>query len=187
MQTATPMANDQTFNLRLDEKDRRRLDQLCEHFSAPTATVVRMLIKAKRPAVSARLQRPVKIVSAVFLALVIAAAVIKERHSIVGSFQQVGLAALVFNLSSMTIGYLVPMIVRLPRRQAIAIAMEIGIHNGTLAIAVASSPLLLNNTTMAIPPAIYSLIMFFTAAGFGWLVSRRIRREAATGASELRG
>jgi BASS family bile acid:Na+ symporter len=26
---------------------------------------------------------------------------------------------------------------------------------------------------MAIPPAIYSLIMFFTAGAFGWLVSRR--------------
>jgi BASS family bile acid:Na+ symporter len=26
---------------------------------------------------------------------------------------------------------------------------------------------------MAIPPAIYSVIMFFTAAAFGWFVSRR--------------
>ena len=33
--------------------------------------------------------------------------------------------------------------------------MEIGIHNGTLAIALALSPSLLNNSTMAIPPAIY--------------------------------
>jgi BASS family bile acid:Na+ symporter len=29
--------------------------------------------------------------------------------------------------------------------------MEIGIHNGTLAIAIATTPTLLNNSTMAIP------------------------------------
>ena len=34
-------------------------------------------------------------------------------------------------------------------------------------------PALLNNPTMAIPPAIYSLIMFFTAAAFGLFVARR--------------
>lgn len=50
--------------------------------------------------------------------------------------------------------------------------MEIGIHNGTLAIALALSPSLLNNSTMAIPPAIYGVLMFFTAAAFGWRVSR---------------
>jgi BASS family bile acid:Na+ symporter len=60
--------------------------------------------------------------------------------------------------------------------------MEIGIHNGTLAIAIASGPTLLNNSTMAIPPAIYSLIMFFTAGAFGWLVSRRGAEPAASAA-----
>ncbi|MEM8160639.1 hypothetical protein Q4R47_20185, partial [Morganella morganii] len=54
----------------------------------------------------------------------------------------------------------------------VAIGMEIGIHNGTLAIALALSPSLLNNSTMAIPPAIYGVLMFFTAAAFGWWVSR---------------
>jgi hypothetical protein len=84
----------------------------------------------------------------------------------------VGPAALCFNLASMTLGYGLPRLLRLDKRQSIAIGMEIGIHNGTLAIAIASTPTLLNNSTMAIPPAIYSLIMFFTAGLFGWLVSR---------------
>jgi BASS family bile acid:Na+ symporter len=52
--------------------------------------------------------------------------------------------------------------------------MEIGIHNGTLAIAIATSPQLLNNSVMAIPPAIYSLIMFVTATLFGMFVARRV-------------
>jgi BASS family bile acid:Na+ symporter len=31
----------------------------------------------------------------------------------------------------------------------------------------------LNNSAMSIPPAIYSLMMFFTAALFGYLVNKR--------------
>ncbi|MSP25560.1 MAG: bile acid:sodium symporter family protein [Myxococcales bacterium] len=131
-----------------------------------------MLIKSRRPALSERLQKPVKIASALFLVLIIIAAVFKESTQVMGYIKQVGPACLVFNLASLAIGYFAPRLLRLPKRQATAIGMEIGIHNGTLAIAIASSPVLLNNSTMAIPPAIYSLLMFFTAAAFGWLVAR---------------
>jgi BASS family bile acid:Na+ symporter len=150
-----------------------QFDKVIQVFAVVLVPVaIGMVVKARRAAVADRLQRPVKILSATFLVLVIASAIVKERHSIVGSFQQVGLAALAFNLASMAVGYLVPRALRVERRQAIAIGMEIGIHNGTLAIAIASSPVLLNNGAMAIPAAIYSLIMFFTAAGFGFLVTR---------------
>jgi BASS family bile acid:Na+ symporter len=132
-----------------------------------------MLIRSKKKALADGLDKPVRILSALFLLLVIVGAVLKERANLGDFFRQVGLAALAFNLASMCVGYFVPLLLRVERRQAIAIGMEIGIHNGTLAIAIASSPLLLNNSTMAIPPAIYSLIMFFTAAAFGSLVARR--------------
>jgi bile acid:Na+ symporter, BASS family len=145
--------------------------------------VIGMLLRAKKPDTAQRLQRPVKIASAVFLVLVIAATIVRERANIVPYFREVGLAALAFNLTSMAVGFLIPLVFRLPRRQATAIGMEIGIHNGTLAIAIASSPLLLDNSTMAIPPAIYSLIMFFTAAGFGWLVAKQNVAEPALDAA----
>jgi BASS family bile acid:Na+ symporter len=133
--------------------------------------VIGMLVRANKPAVADRLDKPVRLVSAVFLVLVIIAAVIKERANVGTYFQQVGLAALSFNLASMAVGYGLPMLFRVERKQAIAIGMEIGIHNGTLAIAIALT--VLGNSTMSVPPAIYSLIMFFTAAAFGYVVSRR--------------
>ncbi|MCK6590514.1 MAG: bile acid:sodium symporter family protein [Polyangiaceae bacterium] len=142
-----------------------------------------MLLRAKKKALAQRLDKPVRILSAVFLLLVIGGAVNTERANIVRYFQEVGLAALAFNLTSMAVGYFVPLLVRLPEKQAVAIGMEIGIHNGTLAIAIASSPLLLNNSTMSIPPAIYSLIMFFTAGAFGYFASRRLRGEAPAAAA----
>jgi BASS family bile acid:Na+ symporter len=48
--------------------------------------------------------------------------------------------------------------------------MEIGIHNGTLAIFIALN--VLKNSTVAVPAAVYSLLMFVTAAVFAWWVSR---------------
>ena len=68
-------------------------------------------------------------------------------------------------------GYAAPLALRLPRRQAIAIAMEIGIHNGTLAIFIALN--VLGDSAMSNPAAVYSLMMFLTAAAFAaWLVRR---------------
>jgi bile acid:Na+ symporter, BASS family len=139
-----------------------------------------MLIRARRPGLATRMNRPVKIMSIAFLVLVIIAAVVKERAMLGTYIGQVGLAALAFNLTSLGVGYTIPLLVRLGKRQAIAIGMEIGIHNGTLAIAIAMSPTLLNNSTMAMPAAVYSLIMMVTAAAFSFLVNRFGRPVSAT-------
>jgi bile acid:Na+ symporter, BASS family len=133
--------------------------------------MIGMLIKAKKPNISLALDKPVRILSAVFLVLIILTAILKEKAHVVEYFQQVGLAALVFNILSMGVGYYVPQLFNIYKKQAISIGMEIGIHNGTLAIYIALN--VLGNSTMSIPPAIYSLIMFFTAALFGYMVNRK--------------
>ena len=137
-----------------------------------------MAVRSRKRALADRLERPVRGLSAGFLVLVILATVLKERANLVDYFQQVGVAALTFNLISLGVGYLVPRLLAVPRRQAIAVGMEIGIHNGTLAIAVATT--VLASTAMAIPAAIYSLIMFFTAAAFGAFLARYAQEEAVT-------
>lgn len=134
-----------------------------------------MTIRARNLNFALRLEKPVKVLSALFLLLVILAAVLKEKDNIGGYFQQVGLAALLFNLASLGIGYAVPRLLQLSRRQSTAIGMEIGIHNGTLAIAVATN--VLDNTVMSIPPAVYSLIMFWTAGAMGYYLNRQNTAE----------
>ena len=138
-----------------------------------------MWLRSRFPGFAERMQKPVKIVSALFLLLIILLAMAKDWRTFVDYAPSVGGAALAFNLLSMAVGYCVPRLLKLNLRQAIAIAMEIGIHNGTLAIALALSPALLNNPTMAIPAAIYSLIMFITAALFGLWVNRMHGAELA--------
>jgi BASS family bile acid:Na+ symporter len=83
----------------------------------------------------------------------------------------VGAACLVFNLASLLVGYLIGKTVRLTEGQNRAIAFEIGVHNGALAIYLAL--VVLKNGTMSLPAAVYSLLMYFTAAAFGWWVVRK--------------
>ncbi len=128
-------------------------------------------LRSRFPGFAARMEKSVKIISALFLLIIILLAVVKDWQTFVDYAPLVGGAALAFNLISLAVGYWVPRLCKLSLRQSIAIGMEIGIHNGTLAIALALSPMLLNNATMSIPAAIYSIIMFFTAAAFGWWVN----------------
>jgi BASS family bile acid:Na+ symporter len=70
---------------------------------------------------------------------------------------------------SLCVGYFVPRWFGIGEAQARASAFEIGIHNGTLALTVALS--LMNNMTVAIPAAVYSIIMFIYAAIFGLIIT----------------
>ena len=72
--------------------------------------------------------------SAVFLVLIIVAAIAKERAQIVEFFVIAGPAALLLNLAGMTVGYFVPQIFKLPVSQQVTISIETSIQNGTLAI-----------------------------------------------------
>ncbi|MEO1353612.1 MAG: bile acid:sodium symporter family protein, partial [Cyanobacteria bacterium J06635_15] len=62
---------------------------------------------------------------------------------------------------------------KLDQRSATAITVEVGIQNGTLAIAIASAPTFLNTPSMAIPAAIYSLLMFAVSGVFAWWSQRQ--------------
>jgi bile acid:Na+ symporter, BASS family len=129
-----------------------------------------MTIRHFATAFALRMEKPIRLLSVVVLVLLIGAAVAQSWALLVAWFAAVGLACLLFNLVSMGTGYLAPLAIRLPKKQAIAIAMEIGIHNGTLAIFIALN--VLQNAAMSVPAAIYSLLMFFTAAGFAFWAAR---------------
>jgi bile acid:Na+ symporter, BASS family len=129
-----------------------------------------MVVRAHRPAIANRLDRPVRVLSALFLLGVTVSAMAAERDQLGAALAAVGPAAITFNILSLAVGYFIPRLARVERRQAIAIGMEIGIHNAILAIAVALN--VLGSPTMAIAPGVYSLSMLVTAAVFGFLVSR---------------
>jgi BASS family bile acid:Na+ symporter len=138
--------------------------------------LIGMLIRARAPGFAARMEKPLRLFAVLVLVLLIVLTFVQAWDSLLTWLAAVGLACLLFNLASMGIGYGAPLALKLPKPQAIAIAMEIGIHNGTLAIYVALN--VMDNATMSIPAAVYSLLMFFTAAVFGWWITRNPARES---------
>ena len=100
-------------------------------------------------------------VSAVLFVLVLAGAIYDQRANIVPYFAQAGLVTLVLNLLMMTLAWLLARMFATGPTQRTAIAIECGLQNGTLAIAVAV--LLFGGGLATVPAATYSLIMFATA------------------------
>lgn len=129
-----------------------------------TPICIGMWVRHRFPDFALRMDRPVKLVSGLFLALLIILAGLKEIDHLMEDIQTVGAAALSFNLACLLVGYSLPRLFQLPPKQAVAISMEVGIHNGSLAIYIALS--ILNQGEMTIPAVVYSLIMFITAAIF---------------------
>ena len=134
-----------------------------------------MVIHRQAPVFSARMERPVRILSAVFLAAIIAAAILKEKENIVAFFQQAGTAALALNVVTLAVGFYGARLLRLSPKQSGTVSIESGIQNGTLGITVAAT--LIGNSQMTIPSAIYSLIMFATAVVVIYIGNRTIKEE----------
>jgi BASS family bile acid:Na+ symporter len=132
--------------------------------------LIGMALRAGLPKVAAALEKPIRLFAVLVLVAVIGAAIVAEWERLPGFIAAVGAACLAFNLLSMAVGYGLPRLLDLPRGQAIAISMEIGIHNGTLAIFIALT--VLQNATMSVPAAVYSIIMFVTAGAFTFWLNR---------------
>jgi bile acid:Na+ symporter, BASS family len=135
-----------------------------------------MLVRRSAPAFADRMDRPVRVLSAVVLVLVIAGTVVAERANVAGYLREVGLVALAFCVLSLLIGFAVPRALGVGHRQAVACAFEIGVHNSTLAIAVAIS--VLGSVELAVPAAVYGVLMFPVAALVGWAITRSSRSRA---------
>jgi bile acid:Na+ symporter, BASS family len=133
--------------------------------------VLGMAVHRRAPAFSARMEKPMKIFSAVVLAAFALIAIAKEWTALVESFAGIGPAVLLFNAISLASGYYLSRAAGLDKSMATAISFEIGIHNSTLAIFIALS--VLGNFQLALPAAIYSVSMYVLATLFGTLVLRR--------------
>jgi BASS family bile acid:Na+ symporter len=126
-----------------------------------------MVINNRKPALAQKAEKPVKIISAVFLVLIIAAALIKESANIGEFFKLAGPVALILNLIGMAIGYFFTLIFTRNKQQSITVGVEVGVVNGTLGIAIAAG--ILGSSVMTIPSAIYSILMFPSVLLLIWL------------------
>ena len=103
--------------------------------------------------------------------IVIAGAIAANRVILVENFGTLSGITAVFCMCSLTLGFLIPRTLRVSRSQSIASSFEIGIHNSTLAIVIAQT--VIGSVEMALPAGVYGVLMFFLAAGFGFLIRGR--------------
>lgn len=128
-----------------------------------------MAIRARRTQWAQRHQDRAKKIALVALVLVIGVAVVDEFDLIQDNFTALIIATVVFNVVAMGMSYTISLGARLTPRQATAVALELGIHNGTVAIAVAG----LIDLRLAAPAAVYTLPMFVNGAIFARWMARR--------------
>jgi len=84
---------------------------------------------------------------------------VQNREVIVSAFPSLGPMMTALILASMGAGMLMSRGLRLTGREQRTIVIEIGMQNAAQAIAVACSPLVFNNDTMAVPAIVYALMM----------------------------
>jgi len=128
-----------------------------------------------------RLRPRAHTLSMVLFVLMLVGAVAEARDDVVPYFAQAGLVTLVLNVVMMVVAWTVARGLASGPRQRIAITIECGLQNGTMAIAV--GVLLFDGGLAIVPAATYSLIMFATALLYlgllrwdrGWSAAERGR------------
>ncbi|MBJ7332263.1 MAG: bile acid:sodium symporter, partial [Solirubrobacteraceae bacterium] len=111
----------------------------------------------------------IKRTAIVVFALIIVAAIAAHASIVFDHLGVVFAAALALNVAAMTISFLVARAVRLDGRQATAIAIELGVHNAALAVAIGATI----DEELAVPAAVYSSFMLGTAGLFAKAMHRR--------------
>jgi len=133
--------------------------------------VLGMLVRWWKPRFADRMDRPVRIASIVILVVVIAGAIVSNLDLLLENFGRLVGITVLFCVVSLTVGFVVPRMLRVDRPQSIASSFEIGIHNATLAIVIAQT--VIGSVEMSLPAAVYGVLMFFVALGFGFLIRGR--------------
>jgi BASS family bile acid:Na+ symporter len=129
-----------------------------------------MVVCAKASGWAQRMDKPVRIASAVILTGLVLSILLDQRENVADYLADVGVVAATFCAISLVTGYVVPRALGDPYDQAIASSMEVGVHNGTIAIFVAVE--ILESTEIAVPAAVYTIFMFVRAALWGRVITR---------------
>ena len=133
-----------------------------------------MWIRVIAPGLARRCESFVSLFGMLVLAALIVAIVLQVRDEFWTLLQTAGLAAAALNLSGIALGMAGGRIAGLPPKDALTVAIELGIKNGTLGLLVTLT--LLNSSEMSVPSAVYSLIMFLF--GLGLIAFGRMSRRA---------
>lgn len=139
--------------------------------------VLGMVLRHFFPHFALKAEKPLNYLMPLSLGTVMAATIYFKQSEVVNvplsEYLWVMPYTLLLNVAGILTGYYLPAFFGIKLRNRLTIAIEVGLQNTGLAIAIATSAHLLNNAVMAIPSAIYALFTFFTAVAWGFWVVRK--------------
>ncbi len=130
-----------------------------------------MVVKHFNERFAIKMERPVRIASVVILIIVVIGVVAANKANILPYFKTAGLVTILLNISTMLIGFLSAKMFRLNLKQTITITIESGVQSAVLAMVIATT--ILKQPNMAIPAAVYSLVMLFSGGFMMWYFGKR--------------
>lgn len=127
-----------------------------------------MSVRRLAPGFAQRMDRPVRILSLLFLALIVVAILVRGRGELGHLLATAGPPVLLYNFLVMAIGLLLARLARLTPKQVITIPIEVGIQNVIMAATLATAPQFLNRPEAGLVPSIYGFTM--TLMAIVWLL-----------------
>ena len=127
-----------------------------------------MVVRTRKPEVARKAEGIVSIFGGIVLAVLIVALVYGVRDQIWELLKQAGPATILLNLAGIGLGLAAGRMAGLTQREFLAVAVELGVKNGTIALMVTLT--LLESSAMSIPAAVYGVLMFpigFVLAMYG--------------------
>lgn len=119
-------------------------------------------------------------VATLLFVLIVVAAVVKNWALLRDNFNTLAPFAVALNLGMLALGFAVAWAARLPYRQSVTLGIETAVQNAALALVIAST--VLGNDAMAIPGAVYGVLMYGGGLLFA-LTMRRFVRDPAVQAA----
>ena len=130
-----------------------------------------MLWKWRSESVAEKAEKPIRIGGLLFLVLLVVGVGISERDIIFEESLGVGPVTLALCVSTTLIGYIAARAAAIAVPAARSIAICTGFQNSALALVIATS--FLESAEIAIPPAVYTVVMYLTAGVWVAVVNYR--------------
>ncbi len=138
--------------------------------------MVGMSVRHHFPVFASRLEKPINKVATLFFILIVAGLLIKERNQLLNHLVSAGSVSYLLNLSSMLLGLFAARLFQLNAQQSTTVSIEVGVQNSATGIFIAAT--LLNNSEIAVVPAVYSIVMYLNAGLLLALMHWRIKLRA---------
>lgn len=137
--------------------------------------VAGMIVRRFLPAIADRLVPVLRPVAFIILVGVIAFAVAISAEMVLGNLVAVGPAIWVLNVCAMVVGWLLGGLIGANRRDSMTLAIEVGVHNVTLAIFLTQT--VLHSLPLALTQNVYGVVMLFNGTIFVRLLRARMIAE----------